>query len=168
MRDRKYNDEFEILVKDILDHSEFQKIKKIDHHGNGLYEHSVSVAYHAYRVARILGCDCESVARGALLHDFFIESWHGKIKTSTGIQRIKDMHGFSHPKTALINAKKCFYINKRQEDMIVKHMFPLTPTPPIYLESWIVTVVDKIVATREMIVEKTRPMRRLKGLLVKA
>jgi uncharacterized protein len=168
MKERKYNDEFETIVKDILVHSEFQKIKEIDHHGNGLYEHSVSVAYHAYRVAKILGRDYESVARGALLHDFFIESWHGKKINSTGIQRIKDMHGFSHPKTALVNAKKHFYINKRQEDMIVKHMFPLTPVPPIYLESWIVTVVDKIVATREMVFEKTNPMRRLKGLLVRA
>lgn len=168
MEKRKHNKEFETIVGDILTHSEFQKLKQIEHHGNGLYEHSVAVGYHSYRVARVLGLDYVSVARGALLHDFFTESWHDKKKESKGIQRIKDMHGFSHPKTALANAQKYFDINERQEDMIVKHMFPLTPVPPMHLESWIVTTVDKFVATREMIFERSHPIQSLKGFLLKA
>src|SRR5665647_1019197 len=120
MEKRKYSQEFENIVGDILTHCEFQKLKQIEHHGNGLYEHSVAVGYHAYRVARILGLDYVLVARGALLHDFFVEPWHGKKKDSKGIQRIRDMHGFSHPKTALVNAQKYFDIDERQADMIVK------------------------------------------------
>ncbi|MGV8906719.1 MAG: HDIG domain-containing metalloprotein [Acetobacterium sp.] len=165
---RKHNQEFEEIVGDILTHSEFQKLKQIEHHGNGLYDHSVAVGYHSYRVARVLGLDYVSVARGALLHDFFTESWQGKKNESKGIQRIKEMHGFSHPKTALINARKYFDINELQEDMIVKHMFPLTPVPPMHLESWVVTTVDKFVATREMIFERSHPIRSLKGFLLKA
>jgi len=165
---RKHSQEFEEIVGDILTHSEFQKLKQIEHHGNGLYEHSVAVGYHSYRVARVLGLDYVSVARGALLHDFFTESWQGKKKESKGIQRIKDMHGFSHPKTALANARKYFDVNELQEDMIVKHMFPLTPVPPMHLESWIVTAVDKFVATRELIFEKSHPIQSLKGFLLKA
>ncbi|MBK5243820.1 MAG: HDIG domain-containing protein [Eubacteriaceae bacterium] len=165
---RKHNQEFETIVGDILTHSEFQKLKLIEHHGNGLYEHSVAVGYHSYRVARVLGLDYVSVARGALLHDFFVESWRGKKKNSKGIQRIKDMHGFSHPKTALVNAQKYFDIDELQADMIIKHMFPLTPVPPMHLGSWIVTAVDKFVAAREMIFEKSHPIEALKGILLKA
>ncbi|KNZ42939.1 HDIG domain-containing metalloprotein [Acetobacterium bakii] len=168
MENKKYNEEFETIVGDILTHSEFLKLKLIEHHGNGLYEHSVAVGYHSFRVAKTLGMDYASVARGALLHDFFMESWQGQKKDSKGIQRIKDMHGFSHPKTALINAEKYFDIDERQADMIVKHMFPLTPIPPMNMGSWVVTAVDKFVAIREIVFERSRPMRRLKGFLLKA
>ena len=33
------------------------------------------------------------------------------------------------------------------KDIIVKHMFPLNPTPPKYVESWIVTIADKMVSS---------------------
>ncbi|MGL4607731.1 MAG: HDIG domain-containing metalloprotein [Eubacteriaceae bacterium] len=167
MRNTKHFREFEIIVSDILENSEFQKLKEIDHHGNGLYDHSVAVGYNAYRVAKTLGMDYEAVARGALLHDFFVEPWKGKEKQEKGWRRIKEMHGFSHPKTALENAKKHFEIDEKQADMIVKHMFPLTLSPPKYLGSWVVTAVDKVVATREMIVESNRPMRHLKKLVLR-
>lgn len=168
MENKKHGQEFKLIVGDILIHSEFQKLKEIEHHGNGLYEHSVAVGYHAFRVAKFLGMDYTSVARGAILHDFFVEPWQGQKKESKGIQRIKDMHGFSHPKTALKNAKKYFDIDEYQEDMIVKHMFPLTPIPPMHMAGWIVTAVDKVVAVREMVFEKSRPMRHLKEFILKA
>lgn len=167
MEEKKYFEEFETIVGDILTHSEFQKLKKIDHHGNGLYEHSVAVGYYSYRVAKVLRMDYESVARGATLHDFFVEPWQGKKKKSKGIKRIKEMHGFSHPKTALINAERYFEIDERQADMIVKHMFPLTIIPPMNSGSWVVTAVDKCVATRELIFENIRPIERLKSLILR-
>lgn len=167
MRNQKHFKEFQTIVGDILEHEEFQKLKDIEHHGNGLYDHSVAVGYNAYRIAKIFKMDYKAIARGALLHDFFVESWHGQKKESKGVQRIKDMHGFSHPKTALVNAQKYFDISEKQADMIVKHMFPLTPIPPRYMGSWVVTAVDKAVATREMIIESNRPMRRLKKLVLR-
>ena len=37
-----------------------------------------------------------------------------------------------------------------QKDIIVSHMFPLIPNkPPKFLESWVVSLVDKFVATYE-------------------
>ncbi len=168
MEERKYYDEFETIVGDILIHNEFQKLKEIGHHGNGLFQHSVAVGYYSFRIARLFGLDCRSIARGALLHDFFLESWQGKVKTGKGLNRIKEMHGFSHPKTALENARKFFEIDERQADMIVKHMFPLTPIPPKHVGSWVVTAVDKWVATNELVFKKTQPIKRLRSLMSRA
>ena len=50
----------------------------------------------------------------------------------------------SHPTYALENAKKHFDLTEREEDIIKTHMFPVTFTPPKYLESWIVDVIDDI------------------------
>ncbi len=44
-----------------------------------------------------------------------------------------------------------FSINKIEEDIILKHMFPLNIDIPKYRESWIVTVADKISASIEFI-----------------
>lgn len=152
---RKYGKEYLEIVADIIEHPKFQKLRSIDHHGNGLYAHSVAVGYNSYRIAKKLGLDYVSVARGALLHDFFFQSWHNKEKTGKGFDRIKEMHGFSHPKIALENARKYFDINDKEADMIVKHMFPLTIVPPRHRESWVVTTVDKGVAIKEMFCEHT-------------
>ena len=168
MEEKKYSEEFTFIVKDIVEHSEFQKLKNIVHHGNGLFYHSVSVGYYSYRAAKALRMDYVSIARGAILHDFYTEAWQTTKKDSTGIQRIKDMHGFSHPKTALVNAKKYFDIDEKQEDMIVKHMFPLTLIPPVHLGSWIVTLVDKMVATQELAIARTQPIRKLKSIFARA
>jgi uncharacterized protein len=78
------------------------------------------------------------------------------------------MHGFSHPKTALENTKKHFELSEKQEDMIVKHMFPLTPIPPTNVGSWVVTIVDKVVATQELAVARTQPIRRIKNWFARA
>ena len=37
----------------------------------------------------------------------------------------------------------------RLQDIIKKHMWPLTVIPPSYKESWVVTVADKYVSARE-------------------
>ncbi|MCI1956612.1 MAG: phosphohydrolase [Oscillospiraceae bacterium] len=101
-------------------------------------EHSVSVAYVSlwlsekvhWRVHR------RSLVRGALLHDFFLYDWHLK---STR----KGLHGFTHPRTALENAERRFRLNQCEKDIIVKHMWPLTPVPPRYRESVLVGLADK-------------------------
>ena len=41
------------------------------------------------------------------------------------------------------------YINK-EKDMILTHMFPVTPRPPRYIESWIVGATDKCVSICEV------------------
>ena len=83
-----------------------------------------------------------SVARAGLLHDFFVN---------------EDLHGFKskfsmffHPYKSLDNSKKYFNLTDMEEDIIITHMFPTLPHKvPKYLESWIVSGVDKIIATSE-------------------
>lgn len=155
MNEAHLNQEFIDITSDILYHPMFQGLKSIDHHGNGLYDHCLAVGYNSYRIAKKLDLDYVAVARGALLHDFFFTQWQDNEIDATGIERIKAMHGFSHPKTALKNAKKYFNISDKEADMIVKHMFPLTIIPPKHLESWVVTAVDKGVAIKELVQENT-------------
>lgn len=116
----------------------------IQHGSTSVYEHSVKVAYTSLYFARRfrLNIDEKSLIRGALLHDYFLYDWHEKDKSHR-------LHGFYHPSTALRNAKEDFDLNPIEENMIVRHMFPLTPIPPRYKEAWILCLADKYCATIE-------------------
>ena len=70
-----------------------------------------------------LSVNRKAMIRGALLHDYFLYDWHNP---DNGHR----LHGFSHPYTSLKNAKRDYSITKREADIIVKHMFPLTIVPP--------------------------------------
>ena len=140
----KYNDkEFLEIIDDIIKNKEFQNLEHYKHHY--LYtrlEHSMSVSYHSYLVCKILHLDYISVARAGLLHDlFFYDCESSDIKP---INHIKN-----HPKVALKNAQNIFHLNKKEQDIILKHMWPITFSPPRYLETLIVTFVDKYCAFRE-------------------
>ena len=60
---------------------------------------------------------------------------------------------FKHPKTALKNAQDNFTLNALEKDIIRKHMWPLTPRFPKYKETFIVNIIDKIIATKEFIID---------------
>ena len=51
-----------------------------------------------------LGADETSLAVGAFLHDFYLYDWHKK-GTFHGVRRLFEMHGFSHPGCACVNAE---------------------------------------------------------------
>lgn len=55
------------------------------------------------------------------------------------------------------NAKKYFDLNEIEKDIILKHMFPLTITLPRYKETFLVLIVDKIVSSKEFIIELIKP-----------
>lgn len=101
-------------------------------------EHCLSVARMSLWVSGKLRLrvDRRSMVRGALLHDFFLYDWHEKSDR-------KGLHGFTHSKTALCNAQREFRLNDREKDIIVKHMWPLTPVPPRCREALIVGFSDK-------------------------
>lgn len=155
MKNKKHFDEFYSMTEDIFELPEFKNLKTIPHHGKELYSHSVAVGYYSYLWAKSWGRDYCSAARAGLLHDFTKEYWKNREIHLTGLDRIKAMHGLSHPKTALNLSREFFDINKREEDIIVKHMWPLTVVPPKYTESWMVSFVDKGVAILEMVKEHT-------------
>ena len=132
--------EFEYIVKDILSNKEFQKTKEKVHHGITRYDHLVRVAFHTFIITKLMKLNYVEATRAALLHDFFIDETENETKYNA-LQ--------NHPKYALENAKKYYDLTPLQEDIITSHMFPVTITPPKYLESWIVDLVDDVAGIYE-------------------
>lgn len=137
----KYNkNEFKRLISPIISNKEFQKTKEIAHHGITRYDHSMRVAYFSYLVTKFLRLDYKETTEAALLHDFFTD----EVKHENAVFKLR-----RHPNHAVANAKKYFDLSDKQEDIIKTHMFPVTFTPPKYLESWIVDIVDDVAAIYE-------------------
>ncbi len=109
-----------------------------------VYDHSVHVAEVSLKIADFLSVtvDEDSLIRGALLHDYFLYHRNESVKTYV-------LHGYRHPMMAAENAKKDYGINDIEENIIRRHMFPLTPIPPKYKEAWIVCIADKYCAALE-------------------
>lgn len=146
MSSHKKDLQYMSIVNNILDNDEFLKIKSIEHHGISRYDHSLKVSYYSYKIAKILHLDYEQTARGGLLHDFFLSP-----EDRTKKDRLKSV--FTHPKQAVLMAKSEFELTKKEEDMIRSHMFPINLSVPKYAESWIVSMVDKCVATNEFAIK---------------
>ena len=130
--------------KDIILSPEAQVLKTFTQHGETtVFEHCLSVAKFSLLMAHFLertlkiSIDKDSLVRGALLHDYFLYNWHDK--TVPG----RRVHGFTHPTTARKNAERDFGLNDLERDIISKHMFPVTPFPPMHRESVIVNLADK-------------------------
>ena len=138
-----YNDkEFMSVAMPILYHKEFLKTKSIVHHGNTRYNHSVRVAYIAYKLSKLLGFDTKSSIRAGALHDFFLVRDDKNIITSTKML-------IEHPSIAKKNAIKYFGVNEKEQNIIESHMFPISNVVPNSKEAWVVTLSDKIVALFE-------------------
>ena len=131
-------------VADLLETKEVNEMRDLDHHAHiSCYEHSVFVSYLSFRICRRLHIDYRAAARGGLLHDLFLYDWH--------TDPHEGLHGFSHPKAALRNAKELCPLSPKEEDIILKHMWPLTLRQvPKYRESFVVSGADKLCALMEM------------------
>ena len=151
MNGRKpFEDEYYEAIQDIYEHEEFLKLKEYFHHNSSIYYHVHEVAYLSYRICKYLKLDYRSAARGALLHDFFLYDWRNHDVPDLPREKF---HGLAHPAIALGNAKKHFSLNEVEEDIIRKHMWPLTLVPPKYKESFIVSFADKYLSSKEFISE---------------
>lgn len=131
----------------LLDAGEIRKMDSFIQHGNiTCLKHSMDVARGSYALAcRLrLRVDSRALIRGALLHDYFLYDWHEK-------DRNHRLHGFRHPGFALANARRHFRLTPIEEDIIKKHMWPLTVVPPTCREAAIVCLVDKYCSTRETV-----------------
>lgn len=145
MNTKYNNEEFNQIVSHILEDKDFQKLKEIHHHDSNRFIHSLKVSYYSYHVAKVLHLNYDEVARGGLLHDFFIER-------TINFENPKDkvlLYTTKHPMLALQNAKEHFELTEKEEDMIKSHMFPLDFRIPKYAESWIVNLVDTGVSVFE-------------------
>jgi uncharacterized membrane protein len=143
---RRMEHEYRVIVKEIIEHDEYLRLKDFYHHNSSIYEHLQSVSYMSYRIAKALRLDYVSTVRGALLHDFFLYDWRAHDEPDLASNKY---HGYAHPKIALSNARKHFRLNRIEEDIIVKHMWPITIIPPRYKESYVVTFVDKYLSSKE-------------------
>lgn len=136
-------------VKDILRHPEFQQLNQFPHHRPlTTYDHSIHVAYLSYRwavrLAPFLRIDVRSATRAALLHDFYLYDWHQPRPEG------QKWHGFHHPTIACQNAKNHFALNKKEQHIILCHMWPLTlHRVPQSREAWLVMLADKWVSMDE-------------------
>ena len=134
------------FVKDLLDSDVVKEMKNFRHHySTTCYQHCLNVSYYNYLVCRKLGLNSKSAARAGLLHDLFLYDWRAVPKKAGD-----KPHGMRHPQIALDNAKEHFEIGKREEDMIVKHMWPLTIRFPKYAESYVIVIIDKYTAALEI------------------
>ncbi|MCU9534215.1 HD domain-containing protein [Streptococcus sp. CSL10205-OR2] len=134
----------------LIAHPRFKKLESItQHHFSTRFEHSINVSYTSYQIAKKMGWDAKSTARGALLHDFFYYDWR--------VTKFNKSHAWIHPRIAVRNARKITTLNKKEEDIILKHMWGATIAPPRYKEGYIVTMVDKYWAVKEALT----PVRQL-------
>ena len=145
--------------KDILNSDKMLLEKRYMQHGNvSIYEHSLKVAYLSLKIAKRfnINIDERSLVRGALLHDYFLYDWHKK-------SYYHKKHAWRHASIAYKNASKDFKLNKIEKDIILKHMFPVNIKLPKYKESYIVSIADKISATKESFVLSTHLIEELCG-----
>lgn len=136
---------FSECVSELLRSDRVRMMRNFVQHADvSCLDHCISVAYTSLWLSGRLGItvDRRSMIRGAVLHDFFLYDWHVK-------NGRKGLHGFTHPRTALENAQRQFQLNDREKDIILRHMWPLTPIPPKYRESYIVSFSDKFCSAIE-------------------
>lgn len=131
-------------VGDLLAKPEVQRLSEYtQHHFSTRLEHSISVSYDSYRIAKKLHLNAKATARAGLLHDLFYYDWR-----TTKFDR--GTHAWIHPRIAVRNAEKLTTLSDLEKDIIIKHMWGATVAPPKYLEGYIVTMVDKYEATSEV------------------
>ncbi len=147
--ERKHIDdkfEFYLIIDDLINNKTVQEMKKYkQHYDTSTFDHCLNVAYLCYLACKRLGLDYKSASRAAMLHDLFLYDWrHSKKKL-----HLKNFHAFIHPKIALENALKLFDLNEKEQDIILKHMWPVTISFPKYKESYIITLLDKYSTLQE-------------------
>lgn len=138
--------EFILCIRELLATGRLDEMMDYTQHGNtSTFSHCLIVAYYSYAFSLRLPLryDSRSIIRGAMLHDFYLYDWHIPDKSHR-------LHGFVHPGFALKNARRYFTLNPIEEDIIEKHMWPMTLTKvPLYKESMLVSLVDKFCSLAE-------------------
>ncbi len=136
--------EYKECVGEILENEQVQKLDRhMQHCNTSRLQHSINVSYYSFLICRRMDWDYRSAARAGLLHDLYFYDWRTK-------KYIRSGHASWHPRVALDNASRITELNNVEKDAIRKHMWPCTLVPPRYIESYVVTFVDKICALCEM------------------
>ncbi len=135
--------EFVSIVAPLMAHPSIIKLKDCNHHfGKTRLNHVLDVSWLSFKISKYFNLNCQAAARGALLHDLFHYDW---------LREGPRWHGFRHPAIALRNASQAIELTDMEQDIIKKHMWPLTLVPPKYAESWIVCLADIYCSWRDYI-----------------
>ena len=135
--------EYLALVEPLLKEEGIQNLDNFLQHSDiTLLSHVRAVSYMTYTVCKTLGWNKEAAARAGILHDYVTYDWHDPDPSHR-------FHGYRHPGFAVTNSKKITELSELEENMIRRHMWPLTVIPPKYREAWALTLVDKFLATGE-------------------
>ena len=132
--------EYKKICKEFLKNKKYKKLLNENHHGTSRLAHIDRVAKMSYHVSKFFNLDYISTTRGALMHDFFLNDELEKLDS----RRFK-----IHPEKAYENSLKYFEVNDLEKDIILSHMYPVTRKSPKYIESYIVSISDKIVSVYE-------------------
>ena len=140
---RKIDEEFLEIARSLLELPAVARLSEYNHHnGKTRLDHVKEVAWISFAWGKRFSLDCRSMVRGALLHDLFFYDW---------LCEGPRLHGLRHPAIALGNAHKITTLSRKEEDIIKKHMWPLTLVPPCYAESLIVCMVDTFCSIRDYV-----------------
>ena len=132
-------------VADLLDTPQVRSMQQWHHHwSTTTYEHSLSVSYVAFRLARKWHRDYRMAARMGLLHDLYLYDSHDPA-AHPGNQC------FDHPRAAVRNARALVNLSPKEENIIASHMWPLATTMPHSAEAVIVSLADKLCATLDYV-----------------
>lgn len=139
--------EFHFYVQDLSTSDTVMQMDNFIQHGDiTTLEHVLAVAYTSFILAKKWHANVEETVRGAMLHDLYLYDWHIKDPKN----RPPLTHGFTHPATAVKNAKVYFEPTPKEIKIIRSHMWPLTVFHiPTSKEALIVTLADKYCAVNE-------------------
>lgn len=141
---------FKDCLREVVSNSEVIELSSYMQHGStSRFLHCTAVAYYSYWLALLFKQNqhLRELIRASLMHDYYLYN------TKTHDSSIKG-HGRNHPKIALTNAEKEFYLTDIEREIILKHMFPLTLSLPRSKEAFIVTFIDKVCAVYEFFKRK--------------
>lgn len=159
--------EYLALVGDLLDSPEVEALHQYRHHRTTRHQHVLNVSWYAFLMARLLRLDAAATARAGLLHDLYYYNFRDWDST-------KRHHIYHHPQQALDNASRLTDISPIEADVILNHMWPMSPDRPRHKETYLISCIDKyccllelsagaLCAVRRRCLALLRPLRFSKG-----
>lgn len=139
-------DKFYDALNDLQNDENVCRLKSFrQHRATTRFDHSRNVAMCSYRISKKLRLRVDelALARGAMLHDFFM--YDTKSKEVSAYK-----HGFRHAEVALQNAMEIYSLSPVECNIIYSHMWPLNITHlPKSKEAALVCMADKYCAVKE-------------------
>ena len=141
---QKSRSEYKYTMSSLLVNDKLKRLDKYkQHYKCTRLQHSITVSYYSFYIAKLLRLDYISAAKAGLLHDL---TFHERAGFKENMRMLRQ-----HPKDALKNALEICDLTDKERDIIMRHMWLITLKPPKYKEGYIVTFVDKYCAAKEFV-----------------